>query len=183
MDAAVRQHLTNLHSGDSDLQNSAYGSLMAATDEPVTWAYDVWDDLVASLKDKDNRVRAIAAQVLCNLAKSDPDNRMRATFPALLHVTHDERFVTARHCLQWLWKVGVAGAAQRPMLLDGLKSRFEEAADEKNGTLVRYDIAQGLRTLYDAVQDEAVKATALALIETESDLKYRKKYAAVWRGA
>jgi hypothetical protein len=29
--------------------------------------------------------------------------------------------------------------------------------------------------------DEAVKQKALALIETEEDLKYRKKYAAVWK--
>ena len=33
----------------------------------------------------------------------------------------------------------------------------------------------------DAVQDEKVREKALELIETEPDLKYRKKYADLWR--
>jgi len=39
-----------------------------------------------------------------------------------------------------------------------------------------------LKKLFDESQDEKVRETALALIETETDLKYRKKYAAVWKG-
>jgi hypothetical protein len=31
------------------------------------------------------------------------------------------------------------------------------------------------------VKDEAIKQKALKLIETEEDLKYRKKYALLWR--
>ena len=182
MDAARENYLLDLHSGDGDRQNAAYHGLLAATEQSVDWAYEVWDDLVRSLSDKDNHVRAIAAQVLSNLAKSDPDNRMRQDFPKLLNVTRDERFVTARHALQSLWKVGAAGEAQRRMLVDGLTQRFQECSTEKNCTLIRYDIAQGLRTLYDAVDDAAIKETALALIETEPDAKYRKKYASVWRG-
>jgi hypothetical protein len=48
--------------------------------------------------------------------------------------------------------------------------------------LIRYDIIQSLRRLYDAVKDEEVRAKALELIETEEDSKYRKKYASLWRG-
>jgi hypothetical protein len=47
--------------------------------------------------------------------------------------------------------------------------------------LIRYDIIQGLRNLYDEVKDEKIKQTALELIETEEDLKYRRKYASVWK--
>jgi hypothetical protein len=35
--------------------------------------------------------------------------------------------------------------------------------------------------LYDAVHDEAIKTKSLALIETEQDPKYKKKYASPWR--
>ena len=98
-------------------------------------------------------------------------------------MTRDERFVTARHCLQSLWKVGVAGAAQRQRYLAGMEQRFNECSAEKNGTLIRFDIAQSLRNVYDATADEAVKVQALALIETEGDLKYRKKYAGLWKSA
>lgn len=182
MDKTPQEHLDDLDSGEKARQDSAYAGLMAATETPVEWAYAVWDALVADLRDKDNRVRAIASQVFANLAKSDPEGRMLSDFPALLNVTRDERTVTARHALQSLWKVGVVGEAQRQMLLKGLTQRFNECATEKNSTLVRYDITQVLRNVYDAVDDEDVKAAALALIDTESDPKYRKKYATVWRG-
>lgn len=176
-------HYGNLTSKDRVLQNAAYRFIMAATDEPVEWAYEVWDELVAGLADKDNHVRAIAAQVLCNLAKSDPEQRILHDFAMLLAVTKDERFVTARHCLQSLWKIGVVGAAQRSLLLAGLAFRFQECIVEKNCTLIRFDIAQGLRHLYDATGDAAVREQALALIATEEDTKYRKKYTAVWQNA
>ncbi|MCI0554521.1 MAG: hypothetical protein L0287_26530 [Anaerolineae bacterium] len=48
--------------------------------------------------------------------------------------------------------------------------------------MIRYDIIQSLRNVYEAVKDEKVKEKALELIETEKDLKHRKKYASPWRG-
>jgi hypothetical protein len=35
--------------------------------------------------------------------------------------------------------------------------------------------------LYDAVRDEKIEEKALELIEAEEDVKYRKKYASLWR--
>ena len=141
----------------------------------------MWAEIVENLSHKDNHNRAIAAQVLCNLAKSDPKNRIQKDFDALLAVTKDERFVTARHCLQALWKVGAAGKKQQKILVEGLERRFKECVAEKNSTLIRYDISQSLRNLYDTVKDEKIKEKALQLIETEEDLKYRKKYATLWK--
>jgi len=96
-------------------------------------------------------------------------------------VTRDEKFVTARHCLQSLWKVGLAGKKQQKLVVDGLEMRFHECISEKNCTIIRYDIIVDLRNLYDAVGDAKIKEKALALIETEADIKYRKKYATVWK--
>jgi hypothetical protein len=184
MDKITRTNLDNLWSADRELQNKAFFYILETTDKPVNWAYDVWDEMVENLSHKDNHNRAIAAQVLCNLAKSDPKDRMLKDFDALLAVTKDERFVTARHCLQALWKVGAAGKKQRKKLFDGLEGRFKECITEKNCTLIRYDIIQSLKNVYDAaaVKDEKIKEKALELIETEEDLKYRKKYASLWRG-
>ena len=181
MNKTTRTNLDHLWSEDRELQNKAFFYILEVTDKPVDWAYDVWDELLENLSHKDNHNRAIAAQVLCNLAKSDPKNRMLKDFDALLAVTKDERFVTARHCMQSLWKVGVAGRKQQRILVDGLAGRFKECLTEKNCTLIRYDIIQGLKNLYDEVKDEKIKERALELIETEADLKYRKKYASVWR--
>lgn len=181
MDEETRTMVTDLWSSDRQVQNEAYYGVMELTNEPVDWAYEVWDSVVENLTHKDNHNRAIAAQVLCNLAKSDPEGRILGDFPALIAVTKDERFVTARHCMQSLWKVGLVGEAQRALLVEGLEGRFHECIAEKNCTLIRYDIIQSLRNVYDGVKDEAVKEKALELIETEEDLKYRKKYGTLWK--
>ena len=83
--------------------------------------------------------------------------------------------------MQSLWKVGVAGKKQQKILVDGLADRFKECVAEKNCTLIRYDIIQSLRNVYDAVKDEKIRGKARELIETEEDLKYHKKYASLWR--
>jgi hypothetical protein len=181
MNDTIRTNLQNLWSEDRELQNQAYFFIMETTDKPVVWVYEVWDELVGNLSHKDNHNRAIAAQVLCNLAKSDPQGRILKDFDALLAVTKDERFVTARHCMQSLWKVGAAGKKQQKKYLEGLAGRFKECSAEKNCTLIRSDIIQSLRDVYDKVQDEEIKEKALALIETEEDIKYCKKYASLWR--
>jgi hypothetical protein len=181
MDNTMRQQLDAIFGEDKDARTQAYFALMEATSRPVNWAYEAWNELLAGLRHKDNHVRAISAQVLCNLSTSDPDNRMLQDFEVLLAVTRDERFVTARHTLQNIWKVGLAGEPQRRLLLQGLERRFQECAVEKNCTLIRYDILQGLRNLYDQVRDETIRKHALDWIESEPDVKYRKKYTSLWK--
>ena len=64
----------------------------------------------------------------------------------------------------------------------GLEGRFKECISEKNCTLIRFDILESMRNLYAHTPDAALREKALALIETEEDPKYRKKYAGLWRG-
>ena len=181
MDKITQSRLANLWSTDRQLQNEVFTSMLKSTDQPVDWAYEIWDELVGNLTDKDNHNRAIAAQILCNLAKSDPKNRALKDFEKLLQVTKDERFVTARHCMQSLWKIGVAGTKQQKIYMEGLERRFRECRSEKNCTLIRYDILQSFRNVYDVTKDEKIKGKALELIEIEEDPKYRKKYLSLWR--
>ena len=181
MDQTIQTQIDNIRSTDGDVQNKAYFYILEKTNKPVDWAYEVWDEMIEGLTHKDNHVRAISAQVFSNLAKSDPKNRMLKDFDKLLTVTKDERFVTARHCLQSLWKVGVVGKKHQKVYMDGLEHRFNECITEKNCTLIRYDILQSMRNVYDMVKDEKIKKKALELIETEEDLKYRKKYASLWK--
>ena len=180
MDPQTQKHVNNLRSDDRDTQNQAFSYLLSETEKPVDWAYEVWDQLVEGLHHKDNHVRAISAQILANLAKSDPQNRMQEDFPTILAVTKDEKFVTARHTLQSIWKVGLESKMQKTVV-EALANRFKDCINEKNWTLIRYDIIQDLRHLYDAVRDETIKQKALGLIETEEDAKYKKKYASVWK--
>jgi hypothetical protein len=181
MDKNIRAHLDNIRSEDGQSQNKAYHFLMEQTEKPVDWAYEAWDELIEGLTHKDNHVRAISSQLLANLAKSDPKGRMFKDFDKLLNVTKDERFVTARHCLQNIWKVGLGGRNAQQLVVKGLEKRYHECVTEKNCTLIRYDIIVGLRNIYDATTSSEIKEKALELMEIETDINYKKKYAGVWR--
>lgn len=181
MDQIIRAKLDAIRSEDKEVQGEAYQALLGATNEPVSWAYEAWAELLQDLRSRDNRLRSIASQILSNLARSDPEKRMVNDLAALIEVTRDEKFVTARHCMQSLWKVGVVGESQRLALMEGLTTRFHECIEEKNCTLIRSDVLESLRKVYEVVTDPVIRERALALIETEADLKYRKKYATLWK--
>lgn len=181
MDKTIRTYLNNIRSEDGQLQNKSYFALMDATEKPVDWTYEAWDELIEGLTHKDNHVRAISSQILTHLAKSDPKRKIFKDFDKLLSVTKDERFVTARHCMQSLWKVAVVGKKQQAIYMDGLSKRFNECVTEKNGKLIRYDILVSMRNVYNEVKDEAIREKSLVLIESEKDLKNKKKYATVWK--
>ena len=181
MNMTIQTKFDHVWSENRALQNTAFHALLEETKGVVDWAYEVWDTVIENLSHKDIHNRAIAAQILCNLAKSDPGQRILQDFEAMLNVTKDKRFVTARHCLQSLWKIGLVGEKQLECLINGLETRFHECIAEKNCTLIRYDILFSMRKLFDVNQNELIKAKALELIETEQDIKYRKKYATAWK--
>lgn len=181
MDKMIRTHLDNIRSTDAQLQNKAYMALMEETEKPVDWAYEAWDELIEGLTHKDNHVRAICGQLLGNLGKSDPKGRMQKDFDKLLAVTKDERFVTARHTMQNIWKVGLGGKNAQILVVKGLEKRYKECVVEKNGRLIRYDILVSMRNLYNATTSSEIMEKALELIELEKDPKNKKKYASVWK--
>jgi hypothetical protein len=133
------------------------------------------------LSHEDNHVRAICGQLLGNLGKSDPKDRMKKDFDKLLELTKDERFVTARHTMQNIWKVGLGGKNAQILVVKGLEKRYKECVTEKNGKLIRYDILVSMRNLYNATTSSEIKEKALELIELEKDPKNKKKYASVWK--
>lgn len=174
MDELTKSYFEDLKSKDKSVQYEAFHYILKSTEKKVDWSYDVWGQLKEELTDRDNHKRSRAAQFLSNLAISDPEKRILTDFPALWEVTKDPKFVTARHSLQAIWKVGLAGEAQKELVMSHLVERFNNCENE-------IDIVQGLRRLYDALKDEEVKQKALDLISSEEDDKYRKKYATVWK--
>lgn len=181
--AQVAESMNDLKSAEKDRQNRAYQTLLGMTTEPVDWANDVWSELLRLTAQGDNRQRSIAGQVLSNLAKSVPEQRIVEDAERLIAVTRDERFVTARHVLLALWKIAILGEAQRAAIVDGLTRRFKECTAEKNRTLIRYDIQCVFKKIYEFTGDESLRSTAEQLIALEEDGKYKKKYGTVWRSA
>ena len=181
MDSATKTYFEDLEAKYKDVQYEAFQNIITVTEKEVDWAYDVWDQLKEWLSDRDPHRRSRGAQFLASLAISDPEKRMLADFPVLWEVTRDPKFVTARHALQSIWKVGLAGPEQKQLVITHFIDRFQNGANEKNYTLIRYDMIEGLKKLYDQLNDEQIKQTALELIESEEDVKYRKKYLSVWK--
>jgi hypothetical protein len=177
---SIPNNFTDLWCDDRERQGKAYQEILTLTEQPVAWACDVWDEVLRQLKDKHNRNRSIAAQVLCNLAKSDPRHRILKDFPVLFDVVADERFVTARHAMQSMWKVGCVGKKHQDMVVTALEKRFTDCVTHKNCTLIRYDIIECLRKLDDATMTKDIQQRAEALIQLESDPKYKKKYSTLW---
>lgn len=181
MDKASRVLFEQSATGDKDARFDAYEQLLQITDQPVDWAYEVWDELLERLTHPDAHQRSRAAQYLAGLAKSDPENRMLTDFPRLWNVTYDEKTVTARHSLQAIWKVGLGGSLQQELVVRHFSGRFAACESEKHPTMIRGDLLEGLRKLYDATGDELIRDKASELTESVEDAKYRKKYAAIWK--
>jgi hypothetical protein len=176
MDKHIRECFDNLGSTDDTIRFNALQIISEITDDPVDWAYEVWDDLLRRLHHENSYQRTIAILVLCNLAKSDTQHRLDRDLDLLFAHTTDSKFVTSRKCLQNLWKVAAASPQNRDKVLDHLERRFIECASETHSNLLRQDILQSFRCLYDQEKDEELLIRARELIRAEADEKYRKVY-------
>lgn len=183
MDTQVQALFDDFESGERDAAFRAFAGLFKCTERPVDWAYEVWDRLVSDLRHRDGHRRAFAAQMLARLAVSDPDGRMLRDFPKIAAVMKDKKPVTARHTLQSLWRIGVAGSEQRALVLKALERRFRACGKEKGASIVRTDALTALGRLFKATGERAVERRASALIEAEPDEAIRKKQRAAWRAA
>lgn len=182
MDQKIQDLFELSKNGTKEERYNALIELNSTLEQPVDWAYDVWDDLIELLSDKDGHQRSRAAQYLSRLAAySDPEDRILKDFDALWQVTFDEKFVTARHTIQTLWRVGLGSDAAKNLFLEHVIDRFNDGDKEKNYTLIRNDFLQGMRNLYDETHDEVIKTQALELIDSVDDPKYQKKYAKIWK--
>lgn len=93
MDSMIKMLFEKLRDEDKDMQYEALMKLFDITKEKVNWAYEVWDQLLKDLTEGDNHQRSRAVQLLCNLAKSDPEKRILKDFPTVWGVTKDKKFV------------------------------------------------------------------------------------------
>jgi hypothetical protein len=171
-----------LSSTDDRIRMNALQTILTFTDEKVDWVYEVWDDLLARLENENSYQRSIAIMVLCNLAKSDREDRLSETLPHLLAHTKDEKFITSRQCIQSIWKAAITNRRNREAVLSHLEKRYRECSDEKHYNLIRQDVIQSIGQIYGEDKDNALQAWSQQLIAEETEEKYRKKYTAVVTG-
>ena len=87
MNKTTRQEFTNLYGKDPNQRYASLQYIIKLTQQPVDWTCEVRYHLLALLRSKYNHERAIAAQLLSSLAKSDPERRMLKDLDRLMAVT------------------------------------------------------------------------------------------------
>jgi cytochrome c-type biogenesis protein CcmH/NrfG len=59
MDRTTQNILDDLRSDDKEIRYHALLNIMEITGTRVEWAYQVWDEMLANLKHKDNHIRSL----------------------------------------------------------------------------------------------------------------------------
>lgn len=177
MEQKIKNYFINLKSNDDKTRMEALQQVMQLTEIPVDWVYQVWDDLFTLLEDRNSFKRNIAIMVLCNLAKSDVENRLQNSLKILLAHTRDEKFVTSRQCLLNIWKLALVNKQHYEAVINHLVERYRECITEDHYNLYRQDIIQSLASIYKVDKDEKLSRLMRALLLEEKDVKYRTKYA------
>jgi hypothetical protein len=179
MDKEVKKYIDDLSSTDDQTRLKALQTLLKMTETPVDWVYEVWDSLLEKLKNENSYQRSIGIMLLCNLAKSDREDRLKLSLDRLLAHTKDEKFITSRQCIQNIWKAAATTRANREEVLKHLEKRFMECEQEKHYNLLRQDMIQSFVMLNQHTEDRKLLARAQTLVEKEQNAKYRKQYEAL----
>ena len=176
MNRNIQKRIEDLDSTNDKLRMDALQSLLKVTESKVDWVYEVWDHLLEKLDHENSYQRSIGIKLLCNLAKSDVEDRLAASLDRLLAHTKDDKFITSRQCIQSIWKAAATNKFNHGKVLKHLEKRFGECADEKHYNLLRQDIIQSMLALYQVEKDDGLLTQAQALVAKEQESKYRKQY-------
>jgi hypothetical protein len=179
MNRDIRKHIDDLSSTDDKVRLNALQTLLKLTEVRVEWVYEVWDLLLEKLGSENSYQRSIGILLLCNLAKSDGEDRLGSCLDRILAHTRDEKFITSRQCIQNIWKVAATTRTNREKVLKNLEKRFMECENEKHYNLFRQDIVQAMLSLYGQIREDAILTKTRALIACEDNIKYRKQYEAL----
>ena len=158
MDKKIKELMTDQKSSDDKTR------ILGLTDKKVDWTYDVWDELFKMLEHENSFHRSIAIKVISNLAKSDTEDRIYHSLGLLLANTKDDKFITSRIWLKSIWKVAAASRKSRKKVLTRGGKRFRECSNGKHYNLLRTDIIQSIRLLYDAERNQVLLTLAQTLI-------------------
>lgn len=175
MDKKTKSLVEDLASTNDEVRMNALQTLLKVTESKVGWVYEVWDLLLGKLDHENSYQRSIGVMLLCNLAKSDSENRLATSLDRLLACTKDEKFITSRQTIQNIWKAATT-KPNRDKVIKHLEKRFTECENEKHFNLLRQDVIRSLMSLHQEIKDTSLISKVQALIAKEKDPKYRKQY-------
>ena len=129
MDKKTKSLVEDLASTNDEVRMNALQTLLKVTESKVGWVYEVWDLLLGKLDHENSYQRSIGVILLCNLAKSDSENRLATSLDRLLACTKDEKFITSRQTIQNIWKAATT-KPNRDKVIKHLEKRFTECENE-----------------------------------------------------
>ncbi|MTI47904.1 MAG: hypothetical protein FH761_08690 [Firmicutes bacterium] len=176
MNENVEELLREINSKDNNIRLNALNQLIKITDNVVDWFDDTYLELAKKLNSNNSYQRSIGILLLCNLAKSDNNNKIADILNDILAHTFDEKFITSRQCIQNIWKIAILDRKYEKQIVKHLKKQYIDCRDERHFSLIRQDIINALNSIYKNNSDENLKREILRLIESEESEKYKKKY-------
>jgi len=133
-----------LTSKDNNYRYNCFLLLEKITSKKVSWIYDKWDFLAGLLDSLNSYHRNIGLVLLANLSYSDTENRVESIIDKYLSHFNDEKFITARQCIQNVWKIAVNKPALKDKIVNYLK-RFNYGGQHSN--LIELDIQNALKKI------------------------------------
>ena len=156
----------------------AFIAFLEMTKQKVPWAAQYWPIFVEQLASKNDHERSRAAQMLCHVAMSMDAASVQTALDPLWQIAFDKKFVVSRHLIQTFWRVALHEDFSTPVV-ERYTEHFKTCEQQKNYTLIRYDIVAALRKLLPT--HPVLAEIVPALIELEHDEKYKKKYTKAWK--
>jgi glycyl-tRNA synthetase beta subunit len=168
-------HFENLSSKDDKVRYPSFKAVHAETNNEVLWIYDKWPQLVEKLSSDNSFQRSIGALLLLNLVKSDKENKVYQIIDKLINVAEDEKFITARLCLQNLWKAAIKNPDLLKKVSEFLETTYYENVHlNSHANLIKQDAFLSLTEIYKKTGDAKVKTIIDNIFNTETDEKIKK---------
>lgn len=166
---------------NTEQQTQLYQALMQLTENKINDRDMLWGLAAEYAQHKNNHLRSIGGQLICRLVVANDEAETFFKYDSVLKaVTHDEKFVTSRHTIRSLWYVSLGSEAHFKWYIEYLKSRLIESFSEKNGTMVRMDIFEGMICAREFLKEKAKRTTEIDGVlsmycEMETHLANQKK--------
>lgn len=164
-----------LESKDNNARYEAFKKLFELTEQKVDWIYDYWQTLVDMLSSRNSFHRSIGLLLIANLTRSDSEDKFSDIADRYLTFLEDEKFITARLCLQNVWRIAVNKEAYRVIISDALKSAYSRNIHlKRNQNLIKQDVIFSLAKIAGFYKDEILSNEIEIIVKNETDKKTLK---------
>ena len=131
--------------------------------------YEHWDTFVEKLNDENSYQRSLGLMLIAENIRWDTEDRFGKICTSYLKHCDDEKFITARQCIQGLNSIISQTKKYRKEIIERLTAiDFEKRKDTQKGLLL-LDVVEVLGKLYQDEKDIAIEAFLKTKFEQGND--------------